>query len=253
MKITFLGTGTSQGVPVINCGCEVCTSLDFRDDRLRTSVHVEAEGKSIIVDSGPDFRQQVLRAGIKELDAILYTHQHKDHVAGLDDVRGFNFSLRKDIPIFAKADVIAQLENEFPYIFNPNGYGGAPRIVVNELKNQPFSLGQLNIQPIEVIHGSLPIFGFRIKDFVYITDAKTIAAEEREKCRNAKVLVVNGLQFQEHVSHFTVQEALDFIADVKPEQAYLTHISHRLGRHAPVDRKLPQGVNLAFDGLVVEV
>ncbi|BDD05037.1 MBL fold metallo-hydrolase [Aureibacter tunicatorum] len=253
MKITFLGTGTSQGVPVINCNCPVCSSLDFRDNRLRTSVHIEIEDKSIIIDTGPDFRQQVLRENIHNLDAILFTHQHKDHVAGLDDVRGFNFSLKKSIPIFARKQVLDQLEKEFPYIFNPGSYKGAPRIIVNEIKNELFSFSDINIIPIEVMHATLPTFGFRINDFVYITDAKTISDEELEKTKNAEILVVNGLQYEEHISHFTIDEALEFIEKANPKKAYITHISHRLGMHNIIDNKMPENVSLAYDGLTLSI
>ncbi|MTI29751.1 MBL fold metallo-hydrolase [Xanthovirga aplysinae] len=253
MKVKFLGTGTSQGVPVIACHCEVCESLDFRDKRLRSSVQIEVEGKSIIIDSGPDFRQQVIREGIEKLDALIYTHQHKDHTAGLDDVRGFNFKQNKDMPVYARKEVLDQLQQEFSYIFAENKYPGTPRLEVYEIQNSPFLIDQVEIIPIEVLHYKMPVFGFRIQDFTYITDANFISQIEKEKIRGSKVLVLNALQQKKHISHFNLEEALAVIEELAPQKAFLTHISHYLGLHAEISSKLPANVELAYDGLEIAI
>lgn len=253
MRVTFLGTGTSQGVPVINCQCKVCSSLDYRDKRLRSSVHIEVDGKSFIIDSGPDFRQQVLSNQITRLDALIFTHQHKDHIAGMDDVRGFNFSQQKDMPVFATRPVIDQLKQEFAYVFAADKYPGVPRVVVNEIKNQPFKAEGVTFTPVEVLHYKLPVFGYRVKNFTYITDAKSIAEEEKEKMKGTEVLVLNALQHKQHLSHFTLEESLELIDEIKPRQAFLTHISHNLGMHQEVSRMLPAHVHLAFDSLSLEI
>ncbi len=254
MKVTFLGTGTSQGVPVIACQCEVCTSLDFRDQRLRTSVHLHVAGKSIVIDTGPDFRQQMLRANIQALDAIVYTHQHKDHTAGLDDIRPFFFRQGKqDIPVFARQQVIEQLKMEFAYMFTDHKYPGVPSVSILPIVNEPFEVAGTLFTPIEVMHYQMPVFGFRIADFTYITDANFIADHELQKVKGSKVLVINALQHKEHISHFTLQQALEVIRKVKPEKAYLTHISHRLGLQRVLESQLPNGVELAYDGLSLEL
>jgi phosphoribosyl 1,2-cyclic phosphate phosphodiesterase len=253
VRITFLGTGTSQGVPVIGCDCTVCRSEDPRDNRLRTSVHIYHQQKSFVIDTGPDFRQQMLREKILELDFILFTHHHKDHVAGMDDIRSYNFRSNRAMPIYASQDTLLQLKAEFPYVFTPHGYGGAPKIEVNEIRNHPFHANGLKITPLEVLHHKLPVFGFRIGDFAYITDASQIPEKEVEKIRNVKILVINALQKSPHVSHFTLHEALDEIKRINPGEAYLTHISHRMGRHAKVSPELPPNVSLAYDGLKIEI
>lgn len=253
MTITFLGTGTSQGVPVIGCNCEVCASLDFRDKRLRTSVHLDVDGLSVVIDSGPDFRQQMLREDIQSLDALIFTHEHKDHTAGMDDVRAFNFKQQADIPIYAKKKVVDQLRQEFSYVFVNQGYPGVPQIAVNYITNAPFSIGETIFTPIEVLHYRLPVLGFRIKDFTYITDANYISPEEIEKIKGCKVVVINALQQEDHISHFTLNQALEVIDAVKPERAYLTHISHRMGLHAEVSKLLPSHVKLAYDGLKIKM
>lgn len=253
MKVTFLGTGTSQGVPVIGCRCEVCRSLDFRDKRLRTSVHLEVSGQSLIIDSGPDFRQQVLAHDITCLDGLIFTHQHKDHVAGMDDVRSFNFMQKKAMPIYARDTVVAQLEQEFAYVFAKEKYPGVPQVEVHYIKNEPFEAEGVPFLPIEVLHYKLPVFGFRVQDFTYITDAKSISKPEKAKIRGSRVLVLNALQHSQHISHFTLEEALALIEELKPEQTYLTHIGHRLGLHREVSATLPDGVALAYDGLRVEM
>lgn len=253
MRVTFLGTGTSQGVPVINCQCEVCSSMDYRDKRLRSSIHIAVGGKSFIIDTGPDFRQQVLSNQITRLDALIFTHQHKDHIAGMDDVRGFNFSQQKDIPIFATRQVIAQLKQEFAYVFAADKYPGVPSVVVHEIENKPFEAEGVTFTPVEVLHYKLPVFGYRVQNFTYITDAKSIAEEEKEKIRGTEVLVLNALQHKQHLSHFTLQESLELIEEIQPRQAYLTHISHHLGRHLEVNQLLPAHVKLAYDHLSIEI
>ncbi len=252
MEITFLGTGTSQGVPVITCDCEVCQSLDFRDKRLRSSIHIAIDGQSWVIDSGPDFRQQMLRERIKRLDALIFTHEHKDHTAGMDDVRSFNFSQKMDIPIYGDPRVINQLKREFAYIFAEKKYPGVPSVEVHELENKPFQIAGKEIIPIQVMHYKLPIFAYRIDDFAYVTDAKTIAPKEFKKLKGVKTLVINALQEDKHISHFTLEEALGMIEKIKPEKAYLTHISHKLGFHQEVQKKLPKNVFLAYDGLKIQ-
>lgn len=253
MTVTFLGTGTSQGVPVIGCNCEVCTSLDFRDKRLRTSVHLAVDGLSVVIDSGPDFRQQMLREGIGRLDALIFTHEHKDHTAGMDDVRAFNFKQQADIPVYARKKVLEQLKQEFSYVFVNKGYPGVPQIATNQIDNSPFVIENTLFTPIEVLHYKLPVLGFRIKDFTYITDANYISPEEMEKIKGSKVLVINALQQEDHISHFKLSQALQVIDAIRPERAYLTHISHRMGLHKEVSEMLPNHVMLAYDGMKIKL
>lgn len=253
MKVTFLGTGTSQGVPVITCDCAVCTSIDFRDKRLRSSIHLEIEGKSFVIDTGPDFRQQMLRERIKKLDAIIFTHEHKDHTAGMDDIRAYNFKQKKDMPVYAHPRVINQLKNEFSYIFADVKYPGVPTLEVNEIDNEPFEVEGILFQPIQVYHYKLPVFGFRVGDFTYITDANFISPAELDKIRGSKVIVLNALQWNYHISHFTMAEALQLMQELNPEMGYLTHISHKLGEHREVEKKLPANVRLAYDGLRIDL
>ena len=252
MIVTFLGTGTSQGVPVIGCECPVCRSIDFQDKRLRASIHIATDDLSSIVDTGPDFTQQVLRERVKKLDAVLYTHAHKDHTAGMDDIRSFNFLQRKDMPIYGRKEVIDQLKQEFAYVFAQKKYPGVPQVEEKEIINEPFQVGDTLITPIEVMHYKLPVFGFRIKDFTYITDANYISEAELEKIAGSKYLVINALQKEPHISHFTLEEALEMIEKINPEKAYLTHISHKLGKHRDVSMELPDHVEIAFDGLKFE-
>lgn len=253
MKVTFLGTGTSQGVPVIACDCEVCSSIDFKDKRLRSAIHIATDDLSIVVDIGPDFRQQVLQNRITHLDAILLTHAHKDHTAGLDDVRSFNFKQKMDMPVYAHTQVLEQIKLEFAYIFAENKYPGVPRVRPMAIENTPFTISEQTITPIEVMHYKLPVFGFKLNQFAYITDAKTISSEEKKKLQGLDVLVLNALQHKPHISHLTLSEALELIEELKPKKAYLTHISHNLGLTREVEKTLPHHVQLAYDGLQIKL
>lgn len=253
MKITILGSGTSQGVPVIGCHCEVCGSLDFRDKRLRSSIHLEVDGKSFVIDSGPDFRQQMLRERIEKLDALIFTHEHKDHTAGMDDIRSFNFLQKKDMPIYGRSHVIEQLKREFAYVFSASKYPGVPRVRVHEIENQAFDVEGIMVQPIEVMHYKLPVFGYRIKDFAYITDMKTISDKEVEKLKNLDTLVLNALQKTEHLSHLTLEEAIAFAEKIGAKKTYFTHLSHRMGKHTEVEKELPENILIAHDGLQISL
>lgn len=256
MRITFLGTGTSQGVPVIGCRCAVCRSLDFRDQRLRVAVHLVTDtNHSLVIDAGPDFRQQMLRACVDRLDAILFTHEHKDHTAGLDDVRAYNFSQHRAMPVWAEPRVLAQLRQEFAYVFAEKKYPGTPSLDLHEIRpGEVFHpVPGLAVEPVRVLHHKLPVLGFRLGSFAYVTDANFIAPEERARLRNLDVLVLNALRHEPHLSHFSLAEALAVIADLQPRRAYLTHISHMLGLHREVEHTLPPHVRLAYDGLVCTV
>lgn len=252
MKVTFLGTGTSQGVPVIACKCEVCQSTNSKDKRLRTSILITYNNKNIVVDTGPDFRQQMLANHVEQLDAVMFTHEHKDHIAGLDDIRAFNYQSKQDMPIFATEQVQIGLKKEFHYIFADFKYPGIPKVELNTIHNfKPFELFNKIVTPIEVMHYKLPVTAFRIDNFSYITDANFISNSEKEKLKGTEILVVNALRKEEHISHFTLQQALDLIEEIKPKQAYLTHISHLLGLHDEVSLELPENVSIAYDGLVI--
>ncbi len=251
MRITFLGTGTSQGVPVITCQCEVCRSNDPRDQRLRSSLLVEVREKVIVIDTGPDFRQQMLRYGVMHLDAVLLTHGHKDHTGGLDDIRAFNFSQRAAIDVYAAQEVQDAIERDFFYAFGQNKYPGVPEINIHKINNGEFLVGDISVKPIEVMHFRLPVLGFRIGDLVYITDASYISPLELEKARGCKVFVINGLRVKKHYSHFNLEEALEVITHVGAEQSYITHISHMMGKHADIESMLPEGAHLAWDGLCI--
>jgi phosphoribosyl 1,2-cyclic phosphate phosphodiesterase len=253
VTITFLGTGTSQGVPVIACNCEICSSPDPRDKRLRSSIMIEAEGKVIVIDSGPDFRYQMLRAKVKHLDAIVFTHEHKDHIAGMDDIRAFNYRQESAIDVYATTRVQEALKREFSYVFAEMKYPGIPEITLKTIDLKPFSIGNILFRPIEVMHYKLPVLGFRIGDFTYITDAKTISETEKQKIKGTKILVINALQIEKHISHFTFVEAIAFAKEIGAEKTYFTHISHRLGRHESILSLLPKNITLAYDGLMLEV
>lgn len=252
MKITFLGTGTSQGVPVIGCDCEVCRSENKLDKRLRVSILIETEDKRMVIDSGPDFRYQMLRAKVTDLDAIIFTHEHKDHIAGLDDIRPFNYLRKKIIDVYATNRVQQALKREFSYIFSDKIYPGIPQINLHTIDNEPFYVGNNKIIPIEVMHYKLPVLGFRLSDFTYITDAKTIEDAEIEKIKGSKIVVLNALQKDSHISHFTLDEAVNMAQKIGAETTYLTHISHNMGLHAEVEKQLPANIRLAYDGLSFE-
>jgi len=252
MKVYFLGTGTSQGIPVIGSSHSVCHSTDLKDKRLRVSAWISWEDHSYVIDCGPDFRQQMLTSNCQKVDGILYTHEHADHTAGLDDIRPFNFK-QGEIPIYAHQRVIDNLKKRFDYVFKvENKYPGAPSVKpIEVVNNHPFSIGNKMAIPINVMHGNLQVFGYRIDDFAYLTDVKTINKSEIAKLKKLKVLVVNALREEPHDTHFNLQEALDFITLIKPEQAYLTHISHIMGFHHEVEKKLPKNVYLAYDDLEI--
>jgi phosphoribosyl 1,2-cyclic phosphate phosphodiesterase len=251
-KVTILGSGTSQGVPVIACGCDVCLSDNEKDKRLRSSIMLSRGGQNLVIDAGPDFRQQMLREKVQTLEGIVFTHEHKDHVAGLDDVRAFNFKEQKDMPVYCSERVEGALKREFAYIFDSNPYPGIPRLSIELITNSSFATKTFQLQPIEVMHYKMPVFGFRIEDFCYITDAKTITSKEKEKLKGCKMLVVNALRKTEHISHFNLEQALAFIKEINPEKAYLTHISHLLGTHEEIEKELPLNVYMAYDGLQFE-
>jgi phosphoribosyl 1,2-cyclic phosphate phosphodiesterase len=249
VTITFLGTGTSQGVPVIACNCEVCTSHDKKDKRLRTSILVEGKGKVIVIDSGPDFRYQMLRAKVQHLDAIIFTHEHKDHIAGLDDIRAFNYKQNAPVDVYADERVQDALKREFSYIFDDFQYPGIPQLNLHTIGLNPFSIGEIKFTPVEVMHFKLPVLGFRINDFTYITDAKSVSEQEKKKIKGSKILVINALQKQNHISHFTFDEAIAFANEIGADKTYFTHISHRLGIHRAISAALPANIELAYDGL----
>lgn len=254
MKITMLGTGTSQGIPVIACDCSVCISTDAKDNRLRCSVLISIGDENYCIDSGPDFRQQMLRAEVKTLSGILFTHEHKDHIAGLDDVRAFNFREQKDMDIYCTSAVEKALKREFYYAFEENKYPGVPSLNVVSIDEEAFNLPNgVEVIPIQVMHYKMPVLGFRIGNFTYITDAKTISEQEKKKLLGSDILIVNALRKEEHISHFNLEEALAFIAEMKPKKAYLTHISHLFGTHEEIMSLLPPNVYPAYDGLTFEL
>ncbi|WP_010662800.1 MBL fold metallo-hydrolase [Marinilabilia salmonicolor] len=255
MKITLLGTGTSMGVPMIACNCAVCRSADSRDKRTRSSVKIEYDDRIIVVDAGPDFRQQMLASGTQRLNAILFTHEHKDHTAGLDDVRAFNWINREPSHLYGEKRVLDALKREYSYAFKAKDerYPGVPELLLNEIDLNPFVAAGLTVQPIRVFHHKMPVLGFRIGDFSYITDGSLIPDESMTLIRNSRVLVINALRIEPHISHFSLSQALEVIEELQPERAYLTHISHHLGFHEEVSKKLPPNVFLGYDGLEIDI
>lgn len=248
-----MGTGTSSGVPMIGCSCDVCTSADRNDKRLRSSVLVQSEHTTVVIDSGPDFRYQMLRENIKHLDAVIFTHPHKDHVAGLDDVRGFNYFMQKPMEIYGNEMTLEVIIREFPYAFTEKKYPGAPNIHLNTISSRPFQINDLLITPVLVWHMQMPVLGYRFGKFTYITDANRIEEKSRERIRGSEVLVLNALRKEKHISHFSLDEAIGEVKELDIPTAYFTHISHQLGKHADVNRQLPQGMHLAYDGLSLEL
>jgi phosphoribosyl 1,2-cyclic phosphate phosphodiesterase len=253
LKITFLGTGTSGGVPMIACDCAVCISADKKDKRLRSSIMVQSNTTTLVVDSGPDFRYQMLRAGVKQLDAILFTHSHKDHVAGLDDVRAFNFFLQQPMNVYANEMTQEVIIREFPYAFYESKYPGIPEIHLNTIAIEPFMVGDIVVTPIQVWHLKMPVLGFRFGRFTYITDANRIDVSEKEKIKGSEVMVLNTLRKEKHISHFSLDEGIAVAQELQVPQTYFTHLSHQMGKHADIDAALPEGINLAWDGLVIEL
>jgi phosphoribosyl 1,2-cyclic phosphate phosphodiesterase len=249
VKITFLGTGTSQGVPVIACECPTCTSDDPHDNRLRTSLLLEYEGVTLLFDAGPDFRQQMLREKVKKLDAILITHEHKDHIAGMDDVRAFNYKSQDAVDIYAEERVQKAIKREFSYVFTEYQYPGIPKMRLNDIPDYMFMIKGIKVIPVRVRHMNMEILGFRIGDFAYITDANYIPEQSKERLFGVKYLVVNALRKEKHISHFSLREAIDFIREISPRKAFLTHISHQMGLHKEVSEELPPGIMLGYDGL----
>lgn len=249
MKVVLLGTGTSQGVPVIGCECKVCKSADSKDNRLRTSVYIEHKKHSILIDAGPDFRQQMLREKITKLDAILFTHEHKDHVGGLDDVRAYNFMTNKPMDVYAEQRVQESLRREYSYVFTNKTYPGVPRIKLNTITDEAFNIGNITVIPIRVMHHRLPIMGYRIGDLSYITDANYISDEEKEKLLGSKIIIINALRQEQHISHFSLNEAVEIAKECGARKTYITHISHHMGLYKEINKSLPDNMELGYDGL----
>lgn len=253
MNITLLGTGTSQGVPVVACRCAVCCSGDARDNRLRSSLMLEDKGHNFVIDAGPDFRQQMLRENVDHLDGILLTHEHKDHIGGLDDVRAFNYIQQKAMDVYARQEIHAQIMKEFDYAFGDEKYPGVPNMQLHPIGTEAFKVAHLSVLPVMAQHYKLPVLGFRIYDMAYLTDISMITEVEKEKLLGLKVVIVAALRKKPHYSHMNLDQALQLIEEIKPEKAWLTHISHMMGLHADVERELPEHVRLAYDGLKIEL
>jgi len=253
MKVTFLGTGTSQGIPVIACDCKVCLSNNPKDKRLRTSVLIEVEDQTIVIDTGPDFRQQMLREDVQKLDAVIFTHQHKDHVAGMDDVRAFNHKFQKDMDIYCSAEVEEALIREFPYVFSAYKYPGVPEVKIHTIKNEIFTIGGVEVLPVEALHYKLRVFGYRVKDFVYLTDLCDISQKEKQNMKGAEVIVLDALRKSPHISHLSLQQAVDLLEELHPKQGFLIHISHLMGLHDEVVKELPEFIQLSHDRLTLDL
>ncbi len=253
LKITFLGTGTSSGVPMIGCSCKVCSSADNKDKRLRSSILVESENTTIVVDTTPDFRYQMLRAGVKKLDAVLFTHPHKDHIAGLDDVRAFNYFQHKPMELYANSLTEEAIKREFAYAFSDKKYPGIPNLSLNTIDEEPFQIGDIPVVPILVWHLKMPVLAFRFGDFTYVTDANRIEEDEKEKIKGSRAMVLNALRKEKHISHFTLDEAVAMVRELGVPNGYFTHISHQLGLHAEINKSLPRGIALGFDSQEIAV
>lgn len=254
MKATVLGSGTSQGIPVIACECEVCQSKNPHDTRTRTSLLLKSDTTTVVIDTGPDFREQMLREKVMDLDAVVFTHEHKDHVAGLDDIRAYNFKRGgKPMNVYATPQVQEALKREFAYVFADIKYPGVPRIELNDLDPDRFQIGDIQFQTIEVMHYKLPVKAFRVNDFAYVTDANYISESEKAKLQNLDTLILTALRKEKHISHFNLEEALALVEELKPKQTYLTHISHLLGKEEDINKELPANVRLAYDGLELKI
>jgi phosphoribosyl 1,2-cyclic phosphate phosphodiesterase len=253
LKITFLGTGTSSGVPMIACDCEVCTSTNKKDKRLRSSILVQSANTTLVVDTGPDFRYQMLRENVKHLDAVIFTHPHKDHLAGLDDIRAFNYLQRKPMNVYADSLTEEAVRRDFYYAFSDTKYPGIPELNMNTINFEPFMVGDIPVTPIPVWHLKMPVMGFRFGKFTYITDANKIEDDSKEKIRGSEVMVLNALRKEKHISHFNLEEAIAMVKELKVPTAYFTHISHQLGLHDVIESELPEGIHLAYDRLVIEL
>lgn len=252
MRITFLGTGTSQGVPVIACNCSVCMSNNPKDKRLRSSILVQTKKTTIVIDTGPDFRQQMLRENVQHLDAVVFTHEHKDHIAGLDDVRAFNHKQKSLLPVYATSEVQSALIREFHYAFSEYKYPGVPELKLHTINDSPFTIGDINLIPINVWHYRMPVKAFRIDNFAYITDVNRIDDKELEKIKGTEIIVLDALRKEKHISHYNLKEAIELLKFLKPKKAYLIHISHLMGKHEEVQKELPSFIELAYDGMVLE-
>ncbi|NDA61824.1 MAG: MBL fold metallo-hydrolase [Chitinophagia bacterium] len=253
MHIHFLGTGTSSGVPMIGCDCSVCSSTDEKDNRLRSSIRVSTATTTLVIDTTPDFRYQMLRSKTRELDAILYTHPHKDHIAGLDDIRAYNYFNKKAMPLYANSLTEEALRRDYYYAFSDLTYPGIPEIRIIPIDNRSFIVGDIPVQPVEVWHHHMPVLGFRMGNVTYITDANRIENDQLEYIRGSQVLIINALRKEKHISHFTLQEAVDLAQSLKIPEVYFTHISHQLGLHASINAELPEGIQLAYDGLSLTI
>jgi phosphoribosyl 1,2-cyclic phosphate phosphodiesterase len=238
---------------MIACPCAICASPDKKDKRLRSSILVQSAATTVVVDTTPDFRYQMLRAQVRTLDGVIFTHPHKDHLAGLDDVRAYNFFQKRPMDIYANEMTQESIVREFPYVFAEMKYPGIPDIRLNRIENEPFMVGDMSIQPIHVWHLKMPVLGFRFGNFTYITDANRIDEEEKEKIRGSEVIVLNALRHEKHISHYNLQEAIDLVQELGIPRAYFTHISHQLGFHEEVNRSLPPGMELAYDGLEINI
>lgn len=253
VKVTFLGTGTSQGVPVIACSCKTCSSDNPHDRRLRSSILLESDETIVVIDTGPDFRQQMLSADVKKLDAVVYTHEHRDHIAGLDDIRAFNFLQRRSMDLYGERKVLQGLRISFPYVFVKDKYPGVPAVNLFEIDTAPFRVGDIDFIPIRMLHASMPVLGFRIRDFAYLVDANFISSEERKKLKGVKQVVIGALRKEKHHSHFTLDEAIELVEEIEADKGYLTHISHQMGPEDEFRVDLPENVQPAYDGLFLEI